>query len=97
MRTERGIALLVALIIAILLSLLALALTFSSMKEFGTSNEFERHEKALLVADAGFNEAKQLLRGKDLNLLLQAAGRSPCMSGCHRHVADCIQNAGASG
>ncbi len=77
MRKERGIALLVALFIAILLSLIALALTFSAMKEFGTSTEFERHEKALLVADAGFNEAKQMLRGRDLDELLQATAMVP--------------------
>lgn len=77
MQKERGIALLVALIVAILLSLIALALTFSSMKEFGTSTEFEKHEKALLVADAGFNEAKQMLRGRDLNVLLRAAAVVP--------------------
>ncbi|MFB3904331.1 MAG: hypothetical protein ACE15E_12845 [Acidobacteriota bacterium] len=77
MRTERGIALLVALIVAILLSLMALALTFSSMKELGTSTEFERHEKALLVADAGFNEAKQSLRGRDLSQVLQATTAVP--------------------
>ncbi len=77
MRTEKGIALIVALIVAILLSLLALALTFSSLKELSTSTEFERHEKALLVADAGFNEAKQSLRGRNLSQILQAAAAVP--------------------
>jgi len=77
MRTERGIALLVALIIAILLSLIALVLTFSSMKEFATSSEFERHEKALLVTDAGLNEVKQALRGRNLDQLLQGSASVP--------------------
>ena len=66
MRNERGMAMVIALIVAILLSLLCLSLTFSSMREFQVSSEYENHEKALLVADAGFNSVKQLLRGKEI-------------------------------
>ncbi|RPJ59873.1 MAG: hypothetical protein EHM23_12590 [Acidobacteria bacterium] len=77
MRNQRGIALVVALILAVLMSLLALSLTFSSMKEAATSNEFENHEKALLVADAGFNEVKQMLRGRNLDQILRTSASVP--------------------
>jgi hypothetical protein len=74
---ERGVALLVALIVAILLSLLGLSLTFSSMSESAVSSEFENHEKALLIADGGFNAAKQILRGKSVDEILQAETAAP--------------------
>ncbi|RPI27033.1 MAG: hypothetical protein EHM61_09885 [Acidobacteria bacterium] len=77
MDKQRGVALLIALIIAILLSLFALSLTFSSLKDFASSTEFERHEKALLIADAGFNAVKQSLRGRDLSTLLAASAEVP--------------------
>lgn len=77
MRNERGIAMVIALVVAILLSLLCLSLTMSSMREFQVSTEFENHEKALLVADAGFNSVKQLLRGKDLDTLLKSPTNVP--------------------
>ncbi|HXK61945.1 MAG TPA: hypothetical protein PLP42_18820 [Acidobacteriota bacterium] len=72
MRNEQGMALVIALVVALLLSLLCLTLTFSSLKEFQVSTEFENHEKALLIADAGYNAVKQDLRGKDINALLSA-------------------------
>lgn len=77
MRNQRGVALVVALILAVLLSLLALSVTFSSLREVATSTEFENHEKALLVADAGFNEVKQKLRGQDLSQILKTAATVP--------------------
>jgi hypothetical protein len=77
MRNQRGFALVIALILAILLSLLALSLTFSSMRELATSTEFENHEKALVIADAGFNEIKQMLRGHSIDQALRTAGTVP--------------------
>ncbi len=77
MRNQRGVALVIALILAVLMSLLALSLTFSSMREATTSTEFEGHEKALLVADAGFNETKQMLRGHSIDTILRTSGTVP--------------------
>ncbi len=73
MRNERGIAMVIALIVAVLLSLLCLSLTFSSMNELKISTEFENHEKALLIADAGYTAEKQGLRGDALDTLLAHA------------------------
>ncbi|MFB3905556.1 MAG: hypothetical protein ACE15E_19085 [Acidobacteriota bacterium] len=70
MRNERGVAMLIALVVAVLLSLLCLSLTMSSMGEMQVSTEFENHEKALLIADAGYNAEKQRMRGDDLDTLL---------------------------
>ncbi len=67
---EEGFALILAVITAILLTLIGLSLTSSSLVEFSMSNEFEAHEKALVVADAAFNRAKNSLRGKDLTTVL---------------------------
>jgi hypothetical protein len=77
MRSERGIALLVALVVAILLSLLGLSLTFSSMNEMAISSEFENHERALLVADGGFNAVKGLLKGVSVDQKLAATTLVP--------------------
>ena len=52
---ERGMALLLVVVCSTLFMLLGLTLTFSSMTEFRTSTEFEAREKALLIADGGFN------------------------------------------
>jgi hypothetical protein len=71
MQNQRGIALLVAIVVAVLLSLLGLTLTFTAMKGVSTATEFENHEKALMVADAGLNLMKGYLRGKDLSTLLK--------------------------
>ena len=72
-REERGFALLVMLICSTLFMLLGLSLTFSSMTEFRTSNEFEAREKSLLIADAGFNLTQGIFRGNTLTSLLASA------------------------
>jgi hypothetical protein len=69
-RQQRGVALLATLIVAVLLSILGLSLTLSSLNEFAMSNEFENHERAVAVADAGFSIAKDALRGQDLTTVL---------------------------
>ncbi|MFQ5741319.1 MAG: hypothetical protein ACE5JX_20160 [Acidobacteriota bacterium] len=76
-REERGSALLLALVIGSLLSLIGLSLTFSSMAEFTTSNEFEAHEKALILADAGYKVVKDELRGQDFTTLLATSSLVP--------------------
>jgi hypothetical protein len=77
MRSQRGIALLVAIVMAVLLSLLGLSLTSSSMSESSMGREFENHERALAVAEAGLNQSKAALRGKDLSALLAQATQVP--------------------
>ena len=74
---QRGVALLLAIIVAVLLSLIGLSLTRSSMTEFTMSNEFEAHEKALIIADAAFNLAKDDLRGRDLTTTLSTPTEVP--------------------
>jgi hypothetical protein len=77
MEKQRGVALLVTIIVAILLSLLGLTMTFNAMKGVSTAGEFESHEKALMVADAGLNLMKGYLRGKDLSALLKEQAAVP--------------------
>lgn len=70
MKNQEGMALLLAVILSLLLSVLGLGLTMASMTEFRASQEFENHERALLIADAGFQMARNRLRGADLSDLL---------------------------
>jgi hypothetical protein len=63
-------ALLLVLICSTLFMLLGLSLTFSSMTDFSTSNEFEAREKSLLIADAGFSLTQGIFRGNALTTLL---------------------------
>lgn len=77
MRSHRGFALLLVLLGTAVLTLMGLSLTFSTMGEFVMSNEFEHHEKAFLVADAGFNAVKNSLRGTPINAFLAAPTSVP--------------------
>jgi hypothetical protein len=74
MRNDYGFAMVIALIVALVLSLLCLSVTLSSMSELKISNEFENHEKAILIAEAGFNRERQGLRGDQLDTLLAQPG-----------------------
>lgn len=65
-RKERGSALLAALIISLILLAVALSLTSSSINQVTISDEFERHQAALTLAEAGLNVVRTELRGKDL-------------------------------
>ncbi len=67
---EQGIALLIVIICSMLFMLLGLSMTFSSLTEFSMSNEYEAREKALLIADAGFNLTQAIFRGNGLTGLL---------------------------
>ncbi|MBI4446155.1 MAG: pilus assembly PilX N-terminal domain-containing protein [Acidobacteria bacterium] len=77
MGNEKGTILLMAAMVAVLLSLLGLSATLSSLGEYSLGNEYEVHEKALQVADAGFNQVKNYLRGKDLTPLLATTTSVP--------------------
>ncbi|MDA2928360.1 hypothetical protein MYX84_00175 [Acidobacteria bacterium AH-259-O06] len=67
---QRGVALLIVIICSILLTLLGLSLTLSTTTAFVMSTESEAREKALLIADAGFNLAKDSLRAQELPTLV---------------------------
>ncbi len=70
MRRDRGVALLIALILAVLLSLIGLSLTFSTMTTVRLGTEFENHERAVLIADGGLNEIRTSLRVNQVNARL---------------------------
>ncbi len=67
---ERGVALLLAVVVAILLTLIGLSLTSSSITELSVTTEFEAYEKASIIADGAFNIARDQLRGRDLTVVL---------------------------
>ena len=72
---------LVAIVVAVLLSLLGLSLTFMSLKEAGNAVEFENHEKALMVADGGLQMVKRTMRAYDLTEMLNMSASVPYASG----------------
>ena len=69
---EQGIALLMVIICSLLFMLMGLSMTFSSLTDFSMSNEYEAREKALLIADAGFNLTQAVFRGNGLTVLLSS-------------------------
>ncbi len=70
MQNQRGIALIVALILVVLLSLIGLSLTLASMSSIRLTSEFESHERAVMIADAGQSAARSALRGQSIDTLL---------------------------
>lgn len=77
LKDESGMALLVAIVVAVLLTLIGLSLTSSSMTELWVTTEFEAYEKASIIADAAFNLARDDLRGKDLTVVLSTPTPTP--------------------
>lgn len=75
--TERGVAVLLIMIGLAVLSLVALLFAFNSATEFQMSNNFVTHEQALQIADAGFNQVKDTLRGADLSIILARTSAVP--------------------
>ncbi|MEE8350474.1 MAG: hypothetical protein V3R94_12940 [Acidobacteriota bacterium] len=69
-RDERGMALITVLICSVVLVLLGLAVTFSTMTDFSMNAQLEAHDKAVKNADAGFQLAKGIFRGKEITTLL---------------------------
>jgi hypothetical protein len=70
---QRGSALILALVLSLLLLALGLGITYSSLNEFRVSEEFEKHQYALTIAEAGLNIVRFDLKGVDLD---DAADRS---------------------
>lgn len=77
MNNEKGSALLLAFILSFLMMALGLALTITSLTEFSISDEFESHEKAVYIADAGLSGAVRELRGRDIDDLLGSVTLTP--------------------
>ncbi len=69
-KNQRGMALLIAMVVSVLLSLLVLTLASSTMNEFKRSVDFEAHEQALMAADSGFTTSRLKLTQLDWDLAL---------------------------
>ena len=80
MRNERGVALLIALILTVLLSLIGLSLILSTMTSLSLGTEFENHERAILIADGGLNEARANLRASTVNDILASTTQVPAFA-----------------
>ena len=66
MRDERGVALIITMIVSMLLGVLGLAIAFSSMTELTMTTDLERKGKARMTAEAGYSITKS---GIQFNLL----------------------------
>ncbi|MDA2934745.1 hypothetical protein MYX82_10440 [Acidobacteria bacterium AH-259-D05] len=77
MRDERGVALMIVIIVSILLALLGLSMTYTSMSEFSMNNELEKKNMAFTSADAGFNALKDSLRGNEISDILATTASVP--------------------
>lgn len=64
---EQGSAIILALILSFLLLALGLGITYSSLNNFVISEEFEKHQYALSLAEAGLNIVRFDLKGVDLD------------------------------
>ncbi|MBI4455038.1 MAG: hypothetical protein HY644_03970 [Acidobacteria bacterium] len=69
--SERGAALILALIGLMLLTLLGLAAALSSSIEYNISNHYVTSQQALAIADSGLNFGKSYLRGRDFSGVLK--------------------------
>ena len=69
---QRGVALVTVVICSVVLTLLGLSLTFSTLRDFSMNFELEAHDKALKIADAGFQLTKSVFRGNEITALLAA-------------------------
>lgn len=70
MGNQKGAALLIAMVAAVILTLLGLSLVLTSSQEFEVSNEFASHEQAIAIADGALNQVKNELRGQSLSAIL---------------------------
>jgi len=76
-KKERGSALIFVLIISVLLLGMGLGITFISLNEFQVSKELEKHQIALMVAEAGLNQARQSLRKISLDTAIDQLTQVP--------------------
>ena len=77
MSSQRGSALIMALIISVILMALGLAITFASLGDFSMSEEFESHDLALATAEAGIAECARSLRNVDISDAVSTTAQVP--------------------
>ena len=77
MRDERGMALLVVMVVSVMLGLLGLSMAFDSSNDMIISNEMENRRKAFMAADIGYNIYKNQLRGNELDDILATTTSVP--------------------
>jgi hypothetical protein len=77
MRSEKGSALILALIVSVILMVFGLAVSLTSLSDFTMSMEFESHKRALHTAEAGLAAAQRSLRGRTINAALQETRQVP--------------------
>ncbi len=76
-KSEKGMALIFAIIISLFLTVLGLGLTMFSLTEFSAGREYESHQRAFAIADGGYNLMKGTLQGQDLTTLLTTSTDIP--------------------
>ncbi|MDA2931392.1 pilus assembly PilX N-terminal domain-containing protein, partial [Acidobacteria bacterium AH-259-O06] len=62
MRDERGVALIITMIVSMLLAVLGLSIAFSSMTELTMTTDLERKGKARMTAEAAYNISKSAVQ-----------------------------------
>jgi hypothetical protein len=77
MSSQRGSALIMALIISVIMMALGLAVTFASLSDFTMSEEFEGHERALATAEAGLADCVRDLRHFDVTTAISTDVQVP--------------------
>ncbi len=77
MSSEKGSALILALIVSMILMVFGLAVSLTSLSDFTMSMEFESHKRALHTAEAGLAEAQRSLRGRTITAALQETRQVP--------------------
>lgn len=77
MSSQKGSALIMALIISVIMMALGLALTFASLSNFTMSEEFEGHERALYTAEAGLADCLRDLRHFDVTDAISTDAQVP--------------------
>ena len=85
MKDERGVALLVALIVTVLLTLLGISMAFDSMTDVTISNDLENYKRALAAAEIGFSTYKEALRGRDITAILNNTDPGVATT-CHQYI-----------
>ena len=76
-RDQRGVTLLIVLVMSVLLVVLGLSMTVNSMTEFSMSHELLNKKIASLTANAGLVVATDKLLGASLDTLLAATTSVP--------------------
>jgi len=74
MRNERGIVLVLSLLVMTILSIMGLAFLGTAITESNISTNYRDHTKAFFIAEGGTERARQVLVTTDIPALLLAGG-----------------------